>query len=611
MTVAALDQSVSITRCGLCKIDRKGRFILASTEVQRLLGLSEVELFGRPFIDFIQIPDRPIYQQLIKSRSPYDTGYDSVGVNLVGADGVSIPVMLIVSINFGGGNPANYQIVIRPDSPVTPNIQAPTDSNNWESLVRLLVQEFDSPDARKLADSLKELTGAATVAIFELEEPSRLCLASTDDASMNLAALDRELRHDDGDSAAPDEIRATFQWSGPRNALVRFALKSHDALETDDAVRRRSELAASLIHAVRPPLQVDSAAPSQPPVSPSQVLDQLRIGFVAFNHEGLVSQHNQTFHVFLAPQKEIETVPQLIEAIGLVCGEAAAAAIGGYLAVMAGCDCLPGFKATYETTDSRTLSVEILPLEPCTEQGTHCFLFYESGSVFAHPAPTRGVSSQVGNTAIELLKSTMEATASVWQKLEHEHYERLTHDGGFYLGCLSHHLDTMADTINDFQRMLKLIGDEEESQVTDLGLLVTQVTDAIVASHPGVPLTVRHNELPKVTAPLRKMTAVLHDVLSIALPSPTDRPVEATITASVENGSCVIWVRDNGPGLNARQKKTLFTLRRSFAKDKSGKPGGLSVGVAVAREILASIGGELELDSRPGKGTIVKIVFPT
>jgi PAS domain S-box-containing protein len=611
MTVATLDQSVSITRCGLCKIDRKGRFILASPEVQKFFGLSEVELFGRPFIDFIQSSDRQIYQQLIKNRSPYDTGYDSVGVSLVGAGGEPIPVTLIVSINFGGGNPANYQIVIRPDSPALPDSHAQTGTNCWETLVRLLVLEFDTTDCRKLAELMKTLTGAATVAIFELDDPSRPCLASTDDNSVNLAELDRELKRDEGGQTPPDEIRATFQLNSTRTGMVRLALRPRDAVETDADVRWRSELAASLIHAVRPPSQVESVPQAQPVVSPSQVLDQLRIGFVAFNRDGRVSQHNQTFHVFVAPPTDVETVSQLVEAIGLVCGEAAASTIDGYLSVLSGCDCLPGFKATYDTSDSRSLSVEILPLEPCTEQGTHCFLFYESGSIFAHPSPTRGVSSQVGNTAIELLQSTMEATASVWQKLEHEHYERLTRDGGFYLGCLSHHLDTMADTINDFQRMLKLIGDEEEPQVTDLGLLVAQVSDSILASHPGAPLLVRHSDLPKVTAPLRKMTAVLHDVLAISLPTASDRPVEATITASVENGSCVIWVRDNGPGLSARQKKTLFTLRRSFAKDKSGKPGGLTVGVAVAREILASIGGTLELDSRPGKGTIVKIVFPT
>jgi PAS domain S-box-containing protein len=609
MTVATIDQTVSITRCGLCKIDRKGRFILANQEAQRLLGLSEVELFGRPFIDFIRTSDRPTYQQLIKNRNPYDTGYDSAAVTMVSADGQTRPVTLVASINFGGGTPANYQIIIRPDDAPT---QAPdSETVSWETLLRILVLEFDQPDFRKLVDLLRDVTGAAVVSLHDLSDEHHGCLASTDGAVADLAQLDNELKQNKDGSKVPDEVRATFNLGPGRTALVRFASVPSDSKENEAQVRWRCELAASLIHAVRSPQESEAPPAEQATTYPAQVLDQLRIGFVAFDRVGLVTQHNRTFESFFSPPGDLTQVSQIVALIGAECGEGAASAIDGYMSVLAGCDCLPGFKATYDMVEGRSLSIEILPLESSPEQASHCFLFYESEAGPARPSIGRGVSSQVGTTAIELLKSTMDATTSVWQKLEHEHHDQLNRDGGFYLGCLSHHLDTMSDTIRDFERMLKLIGDEEEAQKVDLGLLITRVTDGILETHPGTRLVVRHNELPKVTVPLRKLTAVLHDVLDISAQVQSERTVEATVTASVENGTCVIWVRDNGSGLNSRQKKTLFTLRRSFAKDKTGKPGGLSVGVAVAREIIASINGTLELDSRPGKGTIIKIVFPT
>ena len=610
MSVAPIDQTVSIKRCGLCKIDRKGRFILANLEAQKLFGLSEVELFGRPFVDFIQTSDRLAYQQLIKNRSPYDTGYDSAGVTLVGADGQTRPVTIVVSVNFGGGNPANYQIILRPDDIPAVEDNPAIESGLWETLIRLLVIEFDNSDLKKLADLLRDITEADSVAIFDLSDDHHRCLAATEEASNDSSDLDKSLKDDGMAGSTPTEIRATFSLGPERTGLVRFNLGTSDSATSNTRIRWCSELAASLIHAVRTPHVAEPAPSERPSVYPSQVLDELRIGFVAFEADGRVTQHNHTFETFLSPQTDIVSVSQLIGLIGTVCGELAASAINGYITVLSGCDCLPGFKATYDTIDGHSVSIEILPLETVAESTSHCFLFYESGSVLAGPSAVHGVSSQVGLTAIDLLKSTMDATASVWQKLEHEHHDRLDRDGGFYLGCLSHHLETMSDTIDDFERMLKLIGDGEEPQVVDLGLLVSRVTDEILEEHPGARLAVRHSDLPKVTAPLRKLTAVLHDVLAVAVQSPSERTVEANVTASVENGSCVIWVRDNGSGLTSRQKKSLFTLRRSYSKDKSGKPGGLSVGVAVAREIMASINGTLELDSRPGKGTIVKIVFP-
>ncbi len=611
MVVAPIDQAVSVKRCGLCKIDRKGRFILANLEAQRLFGLSEVELFGRPFVDFLQTSDRPVYQQLIKNRSPYDTGYDSAGITIVGAGGQTQPVTMVVSVNFGGGNPSNYQIILRPDDLPVVEEKSESESGLWETLIRLLVMEFDQPDLKKLVDLLKDITDAHGVGIFDLNDEHHRCLALTEEVLKDSADLDNVWKEDGDAESTPNEVRATFRLGSEHTGLVRFNLGHSDSAENDARIRWRSELAASLIHAVRSPHEIEPVPVERPSVYPSQVLDQLRIGFVAFDHDSKVTQHNHTFETFFAPQNEVVSVGQLIELIGASCGESASSAIAGYIAVLAGCDCLPGFKATYETTDGHSLSIEILPLETVTEPTSHCFLFYESGSVLAGPSAFPGVSSQVGLTAIDLLKSTMNATESVWQKLEHEHHDRLDRDGGFYLGCLNHHLETMSDTIRDFEKMLRLIGDGEEPQIVDLGLVVTRLGDTLLAEHPGARLAVRQSDLPKVTAPLRKLTAVLHDVLTLAVQAYSDRAVEATVTASVENGSCVIWVRDNGPGLSSRQKKTLFTLRRSFSKDKSGKPGGLSVGVAVAREIMASINGSLELDSRPGKGTIVKIVFPT
>lgn len=611
MSVAATEQTTSIRRCALCKIDRKGRFILANQEAQRLFGLSEVELFGKPFVDFLQPSDRQAYLQLIKNRSPYDTGYDSARIAMVGTNGLPIPVTLFVSVNFGGGNPANYQVVIRPDDPAGPTAGSDRPQSSWEDLVRLLLADSDPFNVKALLDLLQAATEIPSIAIYDLDQPSSHCLAFIGPEPTEPAAVDQSLAESPC-AGVPNEIRATLSLSSGHTAMVRFIIEDMPATDRAGEIRGRAELAAELIHAVRPPLPTESSVKPLPVAVnySAQILDQLKIGYVAFDDCGNTTQHNQTFESILNPAAEFATQHQLIELIGATCGESAASAVDGYLAALATSDCLPGFKATYETGDGSTICVEGLPFESGSKKASCCFLFYEPGGFLSRPKAFQGVSPQVGTVAIDLLKSTVAAAASVWQKLEHEHHNQLSGDGGFYLGCLSHHLDTLEGTLSDLERMLRLIWEDEETQVVDLDLLVTHLASELSESRPGYSFVVRHSDLPKVHTHLRKITAVLRDVLAVSTLSGSERKVEVTVTTSVENGTCVIWVRDNGAGLTVRQRKALFILRRSFAQGKSRRPGGLAAGLALAREITMSLNGELELESRPGKGTIVKITFP-
>ena len=610
MSVATTEQTTSIRRCALCKVDRKGRFILANQEAQRLFGLSEVELFGKPFVDFLLSSDRQAYLQLIKNRNPYDTGYDSARITMVGVNGQPIPVTLFVSVNFGGGNPANYQVVIRPDDPAVLEKGSISSPSPWEYLARLLLSDSDPFDVKTLLDLLRAATEAPSIAVYDLNESSSHCLAFTGSEPTEPAA-DQSLA-ESTDAGVPNEVRATFSLSSGHTAMVRFILEDSSANQRAGEIRGRAELAAELIHAIRPPSLIDSAVKPQPASVnySAQILDQLKIGYVAFDDCGNATQHNQTFESILNPPAEFATQHQLIELIGAACGESAASAVDGYLAALASSNCLPGFKATYEAGDGSTICVEGLPFETGSKKASCCFLFYEAGGFLSRPKAFQGVSPQVGTVAIDLLKSTVAAATSVWQKLEHEHHNQLSGDGGFYLGCLSHHLETLDGTLSDLERMLRLIWEDEETQVVDLDLLVTQLASELTESRPGYSFVVRHSDLPKIHTHLRKITSVLRDVLAVSTLSGSERKVEVTVTTSVENEACVIWVRDNGSGLTVRQRKALFTLRRSFAHGKSRHPGGLAAGLALAKEIAVSLNGALELESRPGKGTIVKITFP-
>lgn len=109
-------------------------------------------------------------------------------------------------------------------------------------------------------------------------------------------------------------------------------------------------------------------------------------------------------------------------------------------------------------------------------------------------------------------------------------------------------------------------------------------------------------DLPAVRADARAVEQVLHSVLNNALEAVSEGG--HIVLAAVRDGDgrhITLTVGDDGPGLTADQRahvgEPFFTT----------KPQGLGVGLALARRLLERQGGRLQIQSAPGRGTVVSI----
>jgi signal transduction histidine kinase len=73
---------------------------------------------------------------------------------------------------------------------------------------------------------------------------------------------------------------------------------------------------------------------------------------------------------------------------------------------------------------------------------------------------------------------------------------------------------------------------------------------------------------------------------------------------ATQNGEVEVAVSDTGPGIAPE------TVERIFRPFWSGDGGGTGLGLAIARELALALGGRLELDSEPGRGSRFVLVLP-
>ena len=109
--------------------------------------------------------------------------------------------------------------------------------------------------------------------------------------------------------------------------------------------------------------------------------------------------------------------------------------------------------------------------------------------------------------------------------------------------------------------------------------------------------------VPPVPLDADQVKQVLWNVLRNAFEA--TQPGETLRVATlVQNGQVIVEVEDAGVGISPEQQARLF---EPF---QTSKAGGSGLGLAIAHRIVAAHGGAIDIESRPGAGTRVRIALP-
>jgi signal transduction histidine kinase len=88
----------------------------------------------------------------------------------------------------------------------------------------------------------------------------------------------------------------------------------------------------------------------------------------------------------------------------------------------------------------------------------------------------------------------------------------------------------------------------------------------------------------------------------------TEESTEIAIGSSRRDGEMRIWVRDNGPGIEAHEQEWIFDRFARGAGPRRSQGAGL--GLAIARAVAIGHRGRIELDTAPGAGATFTLVLP-
>jgi two-component system sensor histidine kinase/response regulator len=165
----------------------------------------------------------------------------------------------------------------------------------------------------------------------------------------------------------------------------------------------------------------------------------------------------------------------------------------------------------------------------------------------------------------------------------------------------------MKSFIDDFLRYAQVTHVDRERAALDCGALLEQVVSNLAAAIESCGARVTHDALPVVVAD-PALEYVFQNLISNAIKyRREDAPPEIHVSARAESVGWLFSVRDNGMGIEAQHRETIFDIfRRLNNRDIPGS----GIGLALSRKIVKAGGGTIWVESEPGAGSTFYFTLP-
>jgi signal transduction histidine kinase len=168
-------------------------------------------------------------------------------------------------------------------------------------------------------------------------------------------------------------------------------------------------------------------------------------------------------------------------------------------------------------------------------------------------------------------------------------------------------MEAMVTELLEFERL----SDPRALRTTreDLAALLHEAARPYEDAAPGVRVTASPREI-FLDLDAGGIHTVLRNVLGNAVKYslPDSRPIE--LNARQDDGSLVVTVKDDGPGIPEEDLPHLFEPFFRVDRSRSRKTGGYGLGLSICKRIVEAHGGRIQARNNPGRGACFTLTFP-
>lgn len=149
----------------------------------------------------------------------------------------------------------------------------------------------------------------------------------------------------------------------------------------------------------------------------------------------------------------------------------------------------------------------------------------------------------------------------------------------------------------------------DETKSVDLAEVSSEVAKRLtpVAAKKGVVINTE-GEKAEITAGESLVFEMIYNLCDNAVKYNKENGT-VTVTTGISGGAPFVSVKDTGIGIPSECTDRIFERFYRVDKSRSKESGGTGLGLSIVKHIAMSLGGEITVDSTPGVGTNITVVF--
>jgi PAS domain S-box-containing protein len=215
---------------------------------------------------------------------------------------------------------------------------------------------------------------------------------------------------------------------------------------------------------------------------------------------------------------------------------------------------------------------------------------------------------QFGYVASHDLQEPLRAVAGFVRLLEHRFPEKLDAKMREYIAGAAEGATRMERLITDLLTFSRLSTEACAFTPANLGVPLNAALRNLQFTIQSAKAAVTIDPLPTVSVDESQMLQLFQNLIANALKFRSEHAPQIHIGARSEEGRWVLWVRDNGIGIEAQYFERIFQVfQRLHTRNKYP---GTGIGLAISKKIVERHRGQIWVESQPGLGSTFYFSLP-
>ena len=180
-----------------------------------------------------------------------------------------------------------------------------------------------------------------------------------------------------------------------------------------------------------------------------------------------------------------------------------------------------------------------------------------------------------------------------------------------FVGHIRKEAARLVTLIEDIIRLSQLDeGGELPFEPVDLKKLAEEASASLASAAAEKQVTIRvHGDDRQITTVRRLASEIIYNLCDNAVKYNREGgSVDVTIDGAAHGA--VVTVQDTGIGIPPEHQSRVFERFYRVDKSHSRQSGGTGLGLSIVKHAVQYLGGRIELESQPGKGTTMRVHFP-